>query len=141
VRALAGRLARSRFLRFALVGAGGFAVDETVLALMHYGFGLDRYSARAISILTAMTFTWWGNRNLTFHEHAARDSFGAVAREWLRFAVANSVGNLCNYATYSALVTFAAQPFANPLFATLLGTAIGLVFNFTLSKKLVFRTR
>ena len=62
---------RSRFLRFAIVGAGGFVVDECVLAALHYGAGLDRYSARAISILCAMTFTWWGNRNLTFREHAA----------------------------------------------------------------------
>lgn len=133
------RLHASRFIRFGIVGAGGFIVDMSILSLLHYGLGLDRYSARAISIITAMTFTWWGNRNLTFHQHAARDGLKSVLLEWLRFALTNSVGNLSNYLTYSALVTFAPAPLDNVIVAGVCGTAIGLVFNFTLSKKLVFR--
>jgi putative flippase GtrA len=139
-RAAAERLAGSHFLRFAIVGAGGFIVDVSILSLLHFGLGLDRYSARAISILTAMTFTWWGNRNLTFRAHAATER-GHMLREWLRFALANSIGNLSNYATYSAIVTFAPAPLNNPLVATLFGTAVGLVFNFTLSKRFVFRVK
>lgn len=128
----------SRFLRFAIVGAGGFVIDESVLAAMHYGAGLDRYSARAISILCAMTFTWWGNRNLTFREHAAMGN--ARFPEWLRFMLANAVGALVNYGVYSALVSFAPPPANNPLLATAMGVAVGLGFNFTLSKRFVFKT-
>ena len=131
-------LRQSRFLRFAAVGAAGFVVDESVLAVMQRLVGLDPYSARAISIVAAMSFTWWGNRNLTFREHAAEGT-AAIAREWLRFVAANSVGALVNYGTYAALVRFAPWPANNAYLATAIGVGIGLLFNFTLSKRLVFR--
>jgi putative flippase GtrA len=133
-------LARSQFLRFGLVGGAGFVVDETVLAIFHYSIGLDRYSARAISIFCAMTFTWWGNRNLTFAEHAATGGVADVAREWFKFVLANALGAVVNYATYSLFVSFAPAPFSNPLLATAIGVGVGLIFNFTLSKRFVFRS-
>jgi putative flippase GtrA len=132
-------LSRSRFLRFGLVGGAGFVVDEAVLAIVHYVVGLDRYSARAISILCAMTFTWWGNRNLTFAEHAASGGAAVLAREWLKFVFANAIGAVVNYGSYSLLVSFAPAPLNNPLLAAAVGVGIGLVFNFTLSKRFVFR--
>jgi putative flippase GtrA len=130
---------RSPFLRFGLVGACGFVVDETILTILHYGIGIDRYSSRAVSIFCAATFTWWGNRNLTFAEHAATGGPMELAREWFRFMLANGVGALVNYATYTVCVTFAPAPLAYPLVATAVGVGIGLVFNFTLSKRFVFK--
>ncbi|HEY4940587.1 MAG TPA: GtrA family protein [Rhizomicrobium sp.] len=132
-------LTRSRFARFGVVGGAGFLVDETVLTLLHYLIGLDRYSARALSIFCAMTFTWWGNRNLTFAEHAASGGPAEMVREWGKFVLANGIGALVNYAIYSLFVSFAPAPFANPLLATAIGVGVGLVFNFTLSKRFVFR--
>jgi putative flippase GtrA len=132
-------LTRSRFARFGIVGAAGFVVDEAVLTLLHYAIGLDRYSARALSIFCAMTFTWWGNRNLTFAEHAASGGAGAMAQEWGKFVLTNGIGALVNYGTYSLFVSFAPAPLNNPLLATAIGVAVGLVFNFTLSKRFVFR--
>jgi putative flippase GtrA len=132
-------LLRSRFLRFGAVGAAGFVVDETVLAILHYLVGLDRYSARAISIFCAATFTWWGNRNLTFAEQAVTGGIGALVQEWFKFMLANGVGALVNYGTYTVLVSFAPAPVSNPLLATAIGVGVGLVFNFTLSKRFVFR--
>jgi len=132
-------LSRSRFLRFGIVGGAGFIVDEGVLALFHYLVGLDRYSARAISIFCAMTFTWWGNRNLTFAEHAATGGVPELANEWFKFVLANAVGAVANYGTYSLLVSFTPAPLGNPLVAAALGVVVGLVFNFTLSKRFVFR--
>lgn len=131
-------LIRAQFLRFTLVGAAGFVVDEGVLALMRNLAGLDPYTGRGISILAAMTFTWWGNRNLTFLAHAARGALAAL-REWLRFVAANSLGALINYATYAGLLRFAPAPLDNAYLATAIGVGVGLVFNFTLSKTLVFR--
>ncbi|MBV9541951.1 MAG: GtrA family protein, partial [Alphaproteobacteria bacterium] len=94
-------LLRHPFLRFAAVGAAGFVLDEAVLTILHYVFGVDAYAARAVSIVVAMTFTWWGNRNLTFAEQAARGDAGAVFQEWMKFVAANAVGAVVNYATYS----------------------------------------
>jgi putative flippase GtrA len=129
----------SPYLRFGLVGGCGFLVDETILTIVHYGLGVDRYSARAISIFCAATFTWWGNRNLTFAEHAATGGTIALAREWFKFMLANGVGALVNYSTYTLLVSVAPAPLSNPLLATAAGVGVGLVFNFTLSKRFVFR--
>lgn len=130
---------RSPYLRFALVGGCGFLVDETILAILHYLLGLDRYSSRAISIFCAATFTWWGNRNLTFAEHATRGGARGLLREWFKFMLANGVGAVVNYSTYTLFVTFAPEPLSNPLLATVAGVAVGLVLNFTLSKRFVFR--
>lgn len=134
------QLQQSRFLRFAVVGSGGFVVDESVLFVMQRFVGLDPLTGRVISILAAMTFTWWGNRNLTFHDHKA---FGAaaMAREWIRFVAANLLGALINYGSFAALVHFAPAPANNAYLATAIGVAVGLLFNFTLSKRLVFRPR
>lgn len=129
---------RKQFLRFALVGAAGFPVDEGVLALMHSVLGLDPLAARVISIMTAMTFTWWGNRTLTFRAEAATGS-AAIVREWLRFVGANGLGALINYGTFAALLRFAPAPLDNAYMATAIGVGVGLVFNFTLSRLYVFR--
>ncbi len=132
------RVITSRFLRFGIVGAGGFVVDSSVLFLMHRIIGLDPYSARAISIFVAMNFTWMGNRQLTFREHRAREP-GAMLQEWARFIATNLLGALVNYAVYAAVVRFAPPPLDNLYLALAMGVGAGLVFNFTLSKRLVFR--
>jgi putative flippase GtrA len=131
-------LAASRFLRFSVVGGFGFVVDVSVFFLLHDIAGLNAYAARPFSILAAMICTWLGNRILTFRDHAA-EGVGAIFAEWLKFAATNTVGALLNYATFASLVGFAPPPFNYRYLALVAGTAVGLVFNFTLSKRIVFR--
>ena len=128
----------SQFLRFAGVGATGFLVDEGVLALMINLVGLNAFQGRAVSILCTMTFTWWGNRTLTFSEHAPTGATSIIG-EWLRYIATNSVGAVINYSTFAAITGFAPAPFDNPYLATAVGVGVGLMFNFTLSRTLVFR--
>jgi len=132
------RLKESRFLRFGIVGACGFVVDTFVLYLLHRRLGLDPYSARAISIFTAMNFTWMGNRLITFRAHAATTP-SEMAGEWARFLLTNALGAAINYAVYAAIVRFAPPPVNNPFVGLAAGVAVGLAFNFTLSKRVVFR--
>lgn len=132
-------LLASPFLRFGFIGGCGFVVDEAVLSILHYLVGIDRYTARAVSIFCAATFTWWGNRNLTFAEHAATGGVHKVMQEWFKFMLANSIGAVANYGTYTLCVTFAPAPFNNPLLAAAFGVGVGLIFNFTLSKRFVFK--
>lgn len=138
IESLTRALLASRFLRFGIVGAGGFVIDTSIFFVLHDLAGLSPYVARAFSILIAMSGTWFGNRTLTFREHAATGG-RAILREWLTFAAANAIGNLSNYLMFSALITFASPPFNYRYFALVAGTAVGLVFNFTLSKRVVFR--
>ena len=134
-------LIRTQFLRFAMVGTVGFVVDESVLAIMHDLLGLGPIAARMISILCAMTCTWWGNRTLTFPHAAARGSARVIAYEWLRFTAANSLGAVVNFATYALLLHLAPAPFSNPYLATMCGVGIGMLFNFVTSRTVVFSGR
>jgi putative flippase GtrA len=135
---LATWLLRKTFVRFALVGAGGYAVDAAVLAAGTRWLGLNPYSGRVLSIFVAMTFTWAGNRYLTFAQRRAY-GVGGMAHEWMRFVSANAVGALFNYALYAALVHSGPQPLNDKFVAQFLGVLVGTIFNFTLSHFLVFR--
>lgn len=131
-------LLRHPFVRFALVGGAGYLVDTGVLAWDTSVLGLDFKTGRALSIFAAMGFTWLGNRYLTFREHRARTLSGAL-QEWLKFMGANGVGAVVNYGTSVLLVNLVAQPFNHKFVAQALGVLAGLIFNFTLSRKLVFK--
>jgi len=135
---LLGVLSRLSILRFAVIGALGMPVDWTVLQLMvHWGSG--PYVGRVLSWFCAASFTWAGNRYFTFAASRARGLLG-TGKEWLRFLAANAVGGLVNVGLYSVLVRFAPPPFNNLTIALVCGVLLGLVFNFTLSKKVVFRS-
>jgi putative flippase GtrA len=131
------RLYGSRFLRFAAVGSAGFVVNEIVLEgalrLLH----LDKHVAWFVAFPIAVTFTWWGNRTITFRDVSARKG---LISEWAAFFAANSIGAGANLAAYSALVTFVAPPIGDPLVANAAGTLVGLLFNFVASQRFVFRS-
>ncbi|MEP6829105.1 MAG: GtrA family protein [Rhizomicrobium sp.] len=134
-------LARFSILRFAIIGGVGFVVDSTVLALDTNWLGLDPFKGRVLSIFCAMICTWLGNRYFTFADRRARGSVSAVFHEWSKFVAANIVGALVNYGVYATLLRFASPPFNNKYIALVAGVLAGLVFNFILSKKLVFTGR
>jgi putative flippase GtrA len=130
-------LSKVPILRFGVIGALGMPVDWSVLQLcVHWGTG--PYWGRIISWLCAATFTWVGNRYFTFPDTRARTFTGTV-REWARFLAANAVGGLVSVGLYSVLVRYAPPPFNDLTVALVTGVLAGLVFNFTLSKTLVFR--
>ncbi|MGH6877183.1 MAG: GtrA family protein [Rhizomicrobium sp.] len=130
------RLHEIRFLRFALVGTAGFLVNEFVLFLALHFARLNKFEAWFPAFAVAVTFTWWGNRTLTFRERAATSGLG---REWLSFVIANSLGALANLSVYSLFVSELPEPWNNPLLANVVATLVGLVFNFTVSARFVFR--
>jgi putative flippase GtrA len=125
----------SAFLRFALVGAAGFVVNEAALwiALRYLHLGKD--TAWFFAFVPAVTFTWWGNRSFTFREHASTGA-RAMLHEWVRFVTTNSFGALVNLVVYELLIHLTT---ASPLLALACGVLAGMVFNFTLSKRFVFR--
>lgn len=137
---LIARLSRVDFLRFGAVGAAGYVVDNAVLYVMTHIVGGDYYSSRIVSVLAAMTFTWFGNRMLTFRHASARGARN-IALEWMRFVGANAIGALVNFGLYAVLLTYAASPWNNPYLALPLGVLAGMVFNFFLSKHFVFGAR
>jgi putative flippase GtrA len=130
------RLWQVEFMRFAAVGTAAFVVDTTVLYLALWA-GLGLYSGRVVSYLIAATFTWYGNRRITFATRAR--GVPAATAEWGRFLLANLVGGAVNYATYAALVSQFGLVRAHPVLGVAAGAIAGLSVNFTLSKRVVFR--
>ena len=96
---------------------------------------LDPYTGRIFSFLFAATGTWILNRNYTF-----RSSVPAPrTRQWARFVTANTVGGALNYGVYSALILSGGWFIEAPVLAVAVGSIVGLAFNFTASRKFVFR--
>lgn len=136
---LVARLWQTEFARFAVIGTAAFVVDASMLyAALWVGLGF--YTGRVVSYLVAATFTWYGNRRITFI-HSRAEGVGPAAAEWLKFLVANLGGGLVNYSIYAALIASFAIVRAYPVLGVAAGSLAGLVVNFTLSKFIVFRPR
>ena len=103
---------------------------------VHLGTG--PYFGRVIAWLCAASFTWLGNRYFTFVDSCAH-SFTGTIQEWGRFLAANAVGGLVNVGLYSVMLRTALPPFNDINIAFVSGVLLGLIFNFILSKKMVFR--
>ena len=120
-----------RFALFAAVGTAGFAVDTGTLALLHYGAGMDPFSARAISTPLAMLATWRLNRALTFGASAARQ-----LTEGARYLTVATIAALLNYAIYSAiLLGFLVVP---PPIAVAISTLVVMTGSYFGYSRLVF---
>ncbi len=137
---LIDKFAQSKLIRFGAVGGAGFFVNEAALVVAKMLLHLDDHAAWLFGFAVAVTFTWWGNRTFTFHEHKSIGHTGMLG-EWARFVATNSLGAVANFAVYAALVGYAPWPLNVPYIALFVGVLVGLIFNFTLSKKLVFRPK
>lgn len=124
-----------QFARFAIVGALGLIVDIAVLMTCMHVFGLDPYSGRVVSYLCAATVTWYMNRHFTF---AARAGVHR-GKEWLLFVLCSSFAGVLNYGAYALFVYLAGQGFWLTSMGVGLGACAGLLVNYTLSRRLVFR--
>ncbi len=122
-----------QFLRFGLVGTTGMLVDTAVIYGVRAWVGL--YWAGALSYFVAATWTWQLNRRWTF-TGAPR---GSVHRQWALFMTVNLVGLVFNRGTYAALVTWSMVCAANPVIAVGAGGLAGMFWNFSLSRRVVFR--
>lgn len=133
----------SEFARFSTVGAAGLLVDMAALYVAMELIGLSYVAGRGVSYLAAATFTWACNRAITF----ASKGSGGQAGQWARFLAVNSAGGAVNFAVYLSVVAAFGSSGALPsrvdallpYLGVALGSLSGLLFNFTLSRLLVFR--
>ena len=129
-------VAHRQFIAFCLIGGISFLVDAGSFSILFRSVGLDRVTARAISMFAiAMTGSWLLNRSITFTDRPVQPLW----QEYLRFAAVNSIGNLANFGTHAALVETVPLFIRIPELAIPIGTAVGLAFNFTGTKYFVFR--
>lgn len=125
-----------KFLLFGVAGGAGFVVDTAVLYLLKGALG--PYAARVISFLCAVLTTWVVNRTFAFKGQSAELP---IWREFLHYLGAMILGGIVNYGIYAALVA------TIPMFAEYLvlavagGVAGGMIVNFLLADRLVFKSR
>lgn len=126
--------APERFLRFCAVGIVGFCVDAGLL-LAAVGLGVPPLAGRLLSWLVAASTTFALNRVVTFGDAAA----APVWRRWLLFLAANGLGGAVNYGVFGLVLGTAAPTGPRLVAALAAGTLAGLVLNFWLSRRVVFR--
>jgi putative flippase GtrA len=123
----------AQFFRFGVVGAIGFVIDTATVYAVRHALGL--YGAGLAGYVVAATANWVFNRLWTFRGKGS----GSAHRQWALFMVANLGGFVLNRGTYALLVTFVAAAARQPVIAIAAGAVAGLVVNFVLSRRVVFR--
>jgi putative flippase GtrA len=126
-----------QFIRFGMVGALGFVVDAGVLYSCMKLLAMGPYSARAVSFVVAASTTWICNRSFTFRGQGS----AAIHIEWARFLLVSAGGFVFNYGSYAVLVAMSAVVADYPVLGVAAGSLAGLFFNFSASRRLVFRAR
>lgn len=122
-----------QFLRFALVGAVGFVTDFGVLSLALSVLGLNPLAGRLLSFLFAATVTWKANRKFTFAQQGA-----GTTRQWLQYLLATSIGGGINITVYQFWLMATDTSSGNLFLGVAVGSAAAMVFNFGISKRVVF---
>ena len=124
-----------QFVLFSAIGAAAFLVDAAVLTALIKATGVGLYLGRGISFVCAATFTWYLNRRFTF-PHSTQ---GRRSAQWLRYLGANALGACANLGVYAWLVATSHTARTLPALAVAAGSLSGLLSNFTLSRRYVFR--
>ncbi len=120
--------------RFTAVGGLGFFVDAGSLRLALI-LGLGPWVGRLLSYLAAATFTYVLNRAWTFRDRAGAGG----TRQWARFLLFNLGGFLANYGVYAVLLVNSETVSRWPEIGVGIGALAGLVVNFSLSRRFVFK--
>lgn len=135
-----GTLARE-IAKFGAVGLMAFVVDVGLFNLLMYAGGSGPLNdkpltAKAISVIAATTFAYFGNRFWTFR-HRARTNMG---REYVLFFVLNGIAMMialaCLWFSHYALGLDSAL--ANNISANVIGLGLGTLFRFWSYRKWVF---
>lgn len=121
------------FIRFGIVGTSGFLLDTATVYALRGWIGL--YFAGAAGFLVAASVNWAINRFWSFR-HKVHDT---LRKQWLRFMLINSVGFVFNRGSFFVLISMSNLFYSEPVLAIVIGSFIGLGFNYFLSKRFVFR--
>ena len=123
------------FTRFAAVGGIGFVVDGGILTLM-MSRGQGALASRFVSFGVAVTMTWVLNRAWTF-SRTRRTNRG---HEYVAYLVTQGVGAALNLGVFFTLLWVYPALRQHPLVPLAAGALVALIFNFIVSKTLVYHS-
>ena len=118
-----------RFLKFCVVGGGGFVVDSVFYLAVSYAS--EPLMSRLVSFTAAVVFTYVFNRWFTFEKCSK-----ATALESVKYYVNMVLGGVVNIGVFYAAVTFSPWAVSYPVAGIALGSIAGLVVNFLTSRML-----
>lgn len=122
------------FPAFVAVGAIGFLVDATILAILVHGYEWGDYTARIVSFLCAVTVTWYLNRKYAF----AAGQTSNRRQEYTRYIAVQGTGMLINFLVYALCIETSALMDAWPVLALAAGSVVALLFNYVGARVFVF---
>ncbi|OEE79063.1 GtrA family protein [Vibrio genomosp. F6] len=124
-----------RLIKFSVVGGIGFIVDATIFATLNIFFHWDLMLIRTIAFIGAATTTWLGNRIYTFSdvEDAPR------LQQWKKFILAASISAVPNFVVFKLSLEWIGLDGWYVYIALVLGVLAGMISNFLLSSRWVFK--
>lgn len=114
--------------KFALVGGTGFVIDGALFYLLVKA-GLEIMSARLIAFWLTATFTWLGNKYLTFNCSLQNN----LLTQWGKHMISAHCSGIVNLVTFYFISLTGAFELAFTV-----GVLLGAVSNYWLSDKFVF---
>jgi putative flippase GtrA len=125
----------SRFIRFSIIGTFGYLIDISIFFAINELYELSVYFSRIISFVFAATFSWYGNRLFTF----ASSKKKRVLKEWIDYLYSMTPGAAMNYLVFLIIVFSFENTQVVLFFAFSIGVLVGLLINYNLAKKYVFK--
>lgn len=120
---------KSKLFLFSIVGILAFVLDGFMCQILIKIVGLSANIARAISIFTAMNFSWLMNRKHTF-----KVTYKKKLSEWVAFIALISIGNTINYFMFLYSINILGVSQLHIWVSLAIGSLSGLFFNFTATK-------
>lgn len=122
------------FVKFAITGAAGFAVDASTLSLLLASTDLGPYFSRAISFPTALCVTWYLNRVWTF----GRTDQARLVQS-VRYVLVQLVGAFFNLSVYASCVALGPPILERfPVMALAIASVLAMLVNFLGSRHWAF---
>lgn len=125
-------LLAQRFQKFLMVGAIGFATNQSFLWLLHEQFGQSVRAASPIAILISMVVTFYLNEIWTWHDRGGP--------RWLRRAQTYVPINIGGLAINWAVLNFLHDSFGvHYLWANVAGAGLAAIWNFGLNNAITWK--
>lgn len=113
-------------------------VDTSIFTLCLHALEWPLMTSRVIAFVFAATSTWAGNRYLTF---SATSQNGSKRKQWLKFMTSACISAVPNFITFKLSLEFLGSDGLWAYVALVLGILVGMVSNYLLSDKWVFKAK
>ncbi|MGF1720485.1 GtrA family protein [Vibrio kyushuensis] len=123
--------------KFALIGSIGFIADAVLFSMALYLCELDVYLSRVIAFFGAACVTWFGNRCYTFVHSNKQPKF----LQWAKFIGSASMSAIPNFITFRSVLNVLGEGPITVYIALVMGVLVGMLSNFMLSERWVFKTK